>query len=640
MDEKKTYLINVESNLNKYAEEAAQAKKKVDELKTSNEQLKNSGTATAAEIEASNAALRNAQTEYKKATKLVDLQTQANTSNANSRKQLEAIVKIEQQRLGALANTITINSKGQRVLTQEYIKQVKALSDAKGAVIAYDLAQKDGRSNIGRYGESVEQSFKSMGAGMLGALAPAALLAAGLKKLKDAFFETEMGAKVQKQWSEGVKTFLQGLLKGNNILAVPSALAAAEIAGKMNEARIGDRKELVEIAKLETEIDMLSLSAADNTKSEAEQKAALIKLQEKENELIAFKKADLQEDLDNVNLMLATRANDTNLLNEQARITAEIIKLEGERSLRVEKRLSGLRQKEIDALIKQKQASEKTEKEFEDKRLAAEEKRRQEREKAGVEEMKRLEDGYNRKQELRQIDIEAGFEYQRLKSEGNLDTLNTLLDAEYAALLTSVQYTQMTNNEKLLAEEQYNQSKKELARARIDIQLMELDTIAAATGALSDLFGKQTAASKILSIAQATISTYTAGVKAMAELPIGSGPFLRFATLASVIATGLAQVKNIIAVKVPGGNSGGGSMPTSITSTPPAQRMTAAPVGSTVLNQPQLTQTQLNALPQQGTLTVEQLTEAFKNLPAPVTTIEDIEARVKSTNKITSRANI
>lgn len=656
-DEKKTYLINIESNLNKYAEDAVQAKKRVDELKASNEQLKNSGTATAAEIEASNAALRNAQTEYKKATKLVDLQTQANNSNANSRKQLEAIVKIEQQRLGSLANTITVNSKGQRVLTEEYKKQVRALADAKGAVIAYDLAQKDGRSNIGRYGESVAQSFKSMGAGMLATIGPAALLAVGLKKLKEAFLQTEDGAKVHTWVTQITKTIFQNAITKTKeywkAVFAGNAQAAKEIqkdifknlaatdtlAKKKDEIRKGDRNDLVKIAELETEIEMLALSAADATKSESEQKRILIDLQKKENELIDYKKADLEEDLKWVKDGLDIRAEDTDLLDEQARITAEIVKLEGERSLRVEKRLSGLRQKELDRLEKEKADSEKTSKEFQDKQVASQEKARSEREKAGVAEMERLADSYNQKRELEQIDIEAGFEYQRLKNEGNLGALNTLLDQEYAALLTSVDYNQLTNNEKLLAEEQYNQAKKALSDERVNQQIMEIDAIASLAGSLSDLFGKQTIAAKFLSISQALISTYTAGVKAMAELPLGAGPVLRFATLAGVIAAGMAQVKNILAVKVPGGDSGG-SAPTSISSLPTAQRITATQTGSTVLNQPNLTQTQLNALPQQGQMTVEQLIEAFKQLPPQELIIEKLEAQSKSKRKVEIRANI
>ena len=58
--EEKKYLINIESNLDKYAKEAEEAAKKVAELTIANNKVKESGGASGEEIEMSNAALRNA----------------------------------------------------------------------------------------------------------------------------------------------------------------------------------------------------------------------------------------------------------------------------------------------------------------------------------------------------------------------------------------------------------------------------------------------------------------------------------------------------------------------------------------------------------------------------------------------------
>jgi len=160
--EEKKYLVNVESNLDKYAKDAAKAREEVERLTLENMKMQASDKATTAEKEKTSAALRNAQKEYRDAKKAVDLQTQANNSNINSRKQLNAIVTLEQKRLDALANTYTINEKGVRVLSQAYINQVKALSQAKGAVIAYDQAQKDGRTNVGRYSQSIGGMAKNL----------------------------------------------------------------------------------------------------------------------------------------------------------------------------------------------------------------------------------------------------------------------------------------------------------------------------------------------------------------------------------------------------------------------------------------------------------------------------------------------
>src|SRR5664279_829254 len=99
-DETKKYLINIESNLKQYADEAAAAKKKVDDLRASNDELKKSGTASASEIEANNAALRNAQKEYNQAKKMIDLSTSALKSETGSRKQLGELLKLQEQQLG------------------------------------------------------------------------------------------------------------------------------------------------------------------------------------------------------------------------------------------------------------------------------------------------------------------------------------------------------------------------------------------------------------------------------------------------------------------------------------------------------------------------------------------------------------
>jgi hypothetical protein len=71
--------------------------------------------------------------------------------------------------------------------------------------------------------------------------------------------------------------------------------------------------------------------------------------------------------------------------------------------------------------------------------------------------------------------------------------------------------------------------------------------------------GRDTAAGKALAVASATISTYTAIAKTLAAF---SGVPVPGYAIAQSIATGvagLAAVKNILAVRVPGNNGGGGS---------------------------------------------------------------------------------
>jgi len=285
--------------------------------------------------------------------------------------------------------------------------------------------------------------------------------------------------------------------------------------------------------------------------------------------------------------------------------------------------------------------------------------------------------------------IEAGFEFQKLKARDNLNLLEIILDDEYKALTQSVEYQRLTNNEKLLADQQYTESLRELSFMRNDQRMMEYQIISNTLGNISALrqsfasdeineikanadirkdqlkneydqkiiskiqlekairaidneankaIAKQAGKGKALAVAESLISTYTAGVKAMAELPLGSGPFLRFLTLASVITAGLLQVKKILAVKVPG-DTGGGA-PTAISTSMPAMRLYASPAGATFLTQPQLTQPQINALPNQGILTAADIAAAISKLPHPIVTVEDINAKTASVRKVEVRGNI
>ena len=89
--------------------------------------------------------------------------------------------------------------------------------------------------------------------------------------MKQAFGETEMGARVTKQWAEGIKTFFNNIIQGNFQFAGANALVAAELAKQLDDIRKGDREDLITIAKLEGEIHRLRLLSTDASKSTAEQ---------------------------------------------------------------------------------------------------------------------------------------------------------------------------------------------------------------------------------------------------------------------------------------------------------------------------------------------------------------------------------
>jgi DNA repair exonuclease SbcCD ATPase subunit len=132
----------------------------------------------------------------------------------------------------------------------------------------------------------------------------------------------------------------------------------------------------------------------------------------------------------------------------------------------------------------------------------------------------------------------------------------------------SIHIQQEASQKKIEIAKQEQQAKDELLRLE-----------SAGLNAFAELAGKQTAAGKALAVASTTISTYEAAqgaYKSQMALATPDAP-IRAALAAGVaIATGLARVKGILAVDVPGGG-GGGSTP----SNPSAPSAPLAPTNNT-----------------------------------------------------------
>ena len=101
-------------------------------------------------------------------------------------------------------------------------------------------------------------------------------------------------------------------------------------------------------------------------------------------------------------------------------------------------------------------------------------------------------------------------------------------------------------------------AKAELIRNK-KLQEAKVAAVTGAMGAIAGAIGKETKAGKTLAIGQAIIDTYVGANKALAQ-----GGILGFAGAAGIIATGLANVKTILATDV-GGDGGGGAAPASST---------------------------------------------------------------------------
>lgn len=782
--ETKKYLINVESNLDEYANEAALAKKNVDELTASNKALKESGTASQSEIEKSNAALKVAQNEYKVAQTLLTAYQKGLRSETNSRKELNEILKLQQYELGKLGDGYIKDAQGILRVNPLYEEQTKKIKATKDAIILLDKAQGDGRSSVGLYSEAIKSSLGEMqmlpgaagqAASSISRLTTAfkALIAnpivsaitaiigvfAGLIKI---FKSTDSGATELQVRFEQVKAVIDVLR--NRVVAFAGAVGdifrgnwkeAAEgfrntfasITDQLNLATEAARNYVEELdsiedsennfisraAEIENAQAKLLFTAYDRTKSTEERKKALedsLALSEEEvkfNREIARRKlqnevqyladknkylvegqeltagdimgfirmTDEEQEASN-SALLTLRNNNEAKFAEIEKLYADWIKAdtafynENRRNISkisgFEEELNAERKARQDKFNKEREDAEKKALEslketiqlqmleargdpekmkealkFQYEQLSAQTdvsetqrlimKRQYEEAVAKVDEdyrKKKFEEDKRFAEEQaawKAEDDAAKFEYQRMQNENDLQALTQILDMEYQALLGSAEYEAMTYNQKLLAEEQYNSAKKQLSQARIDQMDMEKAMVADALGAMSEAVGETTLAGKAFAIAEATINTWVAASKALADPTIPS-TIARIALMTTIILQGLMTVKRIVAVKVPGKGSGGGSVggagATAISASPAAARSFAPGVGSSILNQPQLTQNQINALPNQQVtaLTAEDIANAVGKLPPPVVTVEDINARTDDVRKVEVRATI
>jgi len=141
------------------------------------------------------------------------------------------------------------------------------------------------------------------------------------------------------------------------------------------------------------------------------------------------------------------------------------------------------------------------------------------------------------------------LEYIRLNKEQELELW-------YNAELQKIKYYENFNEMKLALDEEYKTRKKELDD---EIAAKSLEVYSNLFGALSQLFGKHTAAYKLFAIAQTIIDTYQAAqaaYKSMAGIPI-VGPTLAAIASATAIIQGMARVKAIQETKIPGYAEGG-----------------------------------------------------------------------------------
>ena len=688
-DEKKTYLVNVESNLNEYAKEAAKAKEEVDKLKLANMLM--SEDTPREEVEKNNAALKVAEKRYRDAQKEVQVFTAATKSETGSRKQLGEVLSLQQKALGKLGNAYVKDADGIMKLNPLYVEQTKKIKATKDAIIEYDKAQSDGRSSVGLYTEALEGLPGPLGAAtnsikMLGAqlklllLNPVVLVVSAIVGafvlLYKAFKKSQENSIVLNKAIGGLKGIFETLLNVLKPVAefvVNKLVKGFEILGKVADKTIGIVSKGLRFLGFDKAADSVNNwveTIKEGAKAGSDLAEAEIRLRnaQREAELIRFKYLKQEEKLRQIRddealsiderikaneelgkVLMEQSEAELKIANMALKVANDRIRLEGETEDNLDKRaealtkvadieeaITGFQSEQmvnINSLQREAKALAKAAQDILDKGIAAQKKlnaeRRKEIEKAGVDKMKELAAQYQKEQEAALLNQENELQLKELHNENIFKIQRERLQVQYEA---EIKAANKIGADVSIIDEKYAAYRTEIAQAEADNKLSLYRGFA---GNIATIFGESTAIGKVAAIAAATIDTYAAATKALAAYP----PPFSYVAAGAAIAAGLANVKKIISVKsgLPGDSSRG---LTSISSSPAAQRAFASQVAPSFVTQPQLTQTQLNASQQGNLLTAADIAAAFSKMPAPIVTVEDINARIASKNKVEVRANI
>jgi hypothetical protein len=191
-----------------------------------------------------------------------------------------------------------------------------------------------------------------------------------------------------------------------------------------------------------------------------------------------------------------------------------------------------------------------------------------------------------------QNEIDAQLEFLNKKEIDIVEYNNriALIDANYQLQRDAL--TDEKNKSELKKAKELSDAKIELDNKEAKAREDNLTKISGLLGNLSDLIGKQTGVGKAFAIAQATIDTYLSATKAyqsLSGIPV-VGPALGAVAAGAAIASGIKNVKSILAVKVPGGAGGAAPSGGSVPNAPSVQAPIQPQLASTLINQGQVNQ--------------------------------------------------
>ena len=267
-------------------------------------------------------------------------------------------------------------------------------------------------------------------------------------------------------------------------------------------------------AKRRAQIEDLRLAAEDQTKSRKEQAASLreaIRLQREEaDEQIAIAKERARIIAEEV----AMSESLTEDIKRQREAEAELFDLERRRDKRLKEMITRL-----NSLSKAEQQQTQS---IEDKIKAMKEAIAMEEEDEAI-----MEENFN-------AELDRQIEMDKARKKAHLERIDEQIkEGEIAEQIAK---------QKQRTEEQFAEARVALAQTGLNV--------------IGEIFGRESAAGKAAAIASATIDTYKAFTNALANTPLPPpGPQI---AAGLTLASGFAQVRNILSTPVPNGFGGGG----------------------------------------------------------------------------------
>lgn len=308
----------------------------------------------------------------------------------------------------------------------------KRLADVKKKLDDVSKATRGVVAENKKVDSSVGQSNSSWGgfAAKLGVVGAAVgLVIKLLKSTVEALKDTVVGLNVATYAGEMWKQMAYNIATGN-LDMTRSFVTVAAAASLINKQRKEERKSLVENAKLRLEYSKYYFESSDRTKSAAKQIEALNSAQEAHNKLIDNELRIRENALLIVQMQLVNRPKSNKLLDEEAKLLAEIIEIEERRYSEItrnQQRKTELEKKEHDESIRKwHEEIEESNKAYEKAKKAKEKAIKLQKE--AVEEVKRITEDLKKSYEdmlLETSPITASFRMQKDFAIRDLQKLKT-----------------------------------------------------------------------------------------------------------------------------------------------------------------------------------------------------------------------